>query len=93
MRHVAVHILNLRQVLLRHVHQLRGAHLVGEPRKSLVERGRVVFLVVVLLRAEGEGKVEQEQKVDIERGERDRQGHKDRLDPKHKLFYENKSVN
>lgn len=54
MRHVAVHILDLRQVLLGNVHKLRGAHLVGEPRESMVKRRRVVFLVVVLLEQEGE---------------------------------------
>lgn len=51
MGHVAVNILDLGQVLLGHVHELGGAHLVGEPRESLVKRRRVVFLVVVLLRA------------------------------------------
>lgn len=50
MGHVAVHILDLRQVLLGHVHELGSAHFVGEPRESLVERRRVVFMVVVLLR-------------------------------------------
>ena len=49
MGHVAVHILDLGQVLLGYVHELRGAHLVGEPRESLVKRRRVVFLVMVLL--------------------------------------------
>lgn len=59
--HVAVHILDLRQVLLGHVHKLRGAHLVGESWETLVERRRVVLLVVVLLRAareRGEGRHE-----------------------------------
>lgn len=50
MGHVAMHILDLRQVLLGHVHKLRGAHLVGKSWKSLVKRRRVIFLVVVLLR-------------------------------------------
>ena len=52
---VAVHILDLRQVLLGHVHKLRGAHLVGQSWESLVQRRRVVFLVVVLLKAGREG--------------------------------------
>ncbi len=38
MGHIAVHILNLRQVLLRHVYKLRGVHLISEPRESLVKR-------------------------------------------------------
>lgn len=68
MGHVAVHILDLRQVLLGHVHELRGAHLVGEPRESLVKRRRVIFLVVVLLRAEREtGRGEKEKGEDSER--------------------------
>lgn len=54
MGHVAVHILDLRQVLLGHVHKLRGAHLIGKPWESLVKRWRVVFLIVVLLRVERE---------------------------------------
>lgn len=52
MGHVAMHILNLREILLGHVHKLRRTHLVGELWESLVKRGRVFFLVVVLLRAE-----------------------------------------
>lgn len=54
MGHVAVHILDLRQVLLGHVYQLGGAHLVGEPWEPLVKRRGVIFLVVVLLRVERE---------------------------------------
>lgn len=50
MGHVAVHILNLREVLLRHVHQF-GCDLVGQPQESLVVGRRVVILVVVLLQA------------------------------------------
>lgn len=68
MGHVAVHIFDLRQILLGHVHELRGAHLVGEPWESLVKRRRVIFLVVVLLRAERE--VEKEERVDIEKEEK-----------------------
>lgn len=52
MGHVSVHILDLREVLLRHVHKLGGAHLVGKPRETLVKGRRVIVLVVVLLTAE-----------------------------------------
>lgn len=48
MGHVAVHVLNLGKVLLRHVHQL-GCDLAGYSQESLVVRRRVVILVVVLL--------------------------------------------
>lgn len=34
--HEAVHILDLGQVLLGHVHKFRRAHLIGQPRESLV---------------------------------------------------------
>lgn len=59
---VAVYILDLRQVLLRHVHQLGGAHLIGQPREALVKRRRVVLLVVVLLQG-GWGGVEESSSV------------------------------
>lgn len=54
--HVAVHILDLGEVLLRHMHKLRGAHLIGESREALVKRWWVVLLIVVLLRVEREAK-------------------------------------
>lgn len=53
---IAVDILNLRQVLLGHVHKLRGAHLIGKLRESLIKRWRVILLVVVLLSEERETK-------------------------------------
>lgn len=56
-RDVAVHVLDLRQVLLRHVHQLRRSHLVGQAGKAVVLGGRVFILVPVLLEgAGGEGR-------------------------------------
>lgn len=73
MGHVAVHILDLRQVLLGHVHELRSTHLVGDPRESLVERWRVIFLVVVLLqhvKTDRDG--ERAERADMKRGRRGR---------------------
>lgn len=64
MGHVAVHILDLRQVLLGHVHELRGTHLVGEPRESLVKRWWVILLVMVLLRDEKETEKKKKEEID-----------------------------
>lgn len=54
---VAVDILNLRQVLLGHMHKLRGAHLIGKLQESLINRWRVILLVVVLLSEERETRI------------------------------------
>ncbi|TNN80102.1 hypothetical protein EYF80_009613 [Liparis tanakae] len=58
------HRKRLSDILLGHVHKLRGAHFVGEPQESLVKRRRVVFLVVVLLRAARENGEKGETKRD-----------------------------
>lgn len=48
-----MNVLDLRQVLLGHMDEFRGAHVAGGSLDALVQRRRRTFLVVVLLEVEG----------------------------------------
>lgn len=60
--YVAVHILDLRKVLLRHVHQLRRPHLIGKPREAVFWRRGVIILISVL-RLENEKAYERQRDI------------------------------